>query len=297
MKNTLLMIVAGSAAFAVVFGVTRVWNTPRAERHARETAASRPTSGPPGATVLGMVWIAGAEFTMGTDSELGWPDEKPAHPVRVDGYWIDETEVTNAQFAAFVQATKYVTTAEKVPTVEEILAQSPPGTPAPPKESLVAGSLVFTMTGGPVDLKDFSQWWQWTPGANWKHPEGPPSHLDGRDQHPVVQVSWEDAVAYAQWAGKRLPTEAEWEFAARGGLIDKPYVWGDDAPGDTRVFANIWQGEFPHTNTKADGIDRTAPYAPSNQRASACSTWRETCGSGARMPTTTTRILAAPARA
>ena len=206
-----------------------------------------------------MAWIAGGEFTMGTDSELGWPDEKPAHRVRVDGYWIDETEVTNAMFAKFAEATGYITTAERAPSAEEILAQLPPGTPAPSKEQLVAGSLVFTMTDGPVDLKDFSQWWTWTIGANWKHPEGPESNLDGREQHPVVHVSWDDAVAYAKWAGKRLPTEAEWELAARGGLIDKPYVWGDDAPSETRLFANIWQGEFPHKNTEADGFVRTAP--------------------------------------
>jgi formylglycine-generating enzyme required for sulfatase activity len=127
-----------------------------------------------------MIWIPGGEFTMGTDSELGWPDEKPAHRVRVDSVWIDETEVTNAQFQEFVEATGYVTTAEKIPSAEEILAQSPPGTPAPPVENLVAGSLVFTMTDGPVDLHDYSQWWKWTPGANWRHPEGPASDLDGR---------------------------------------------------------------------------------------------------------------------
>ncbi|MCX7422501.1 MAG: formylglycine-generating enzyme family protein [Planctomycetia bacterium] len=259
MKNNLLTLGVGLAAFAVVFALTKVWNAPPAERQVGDSVAKGPTGETPAATVPGMVWMTGGEFTMGTDSELGWPDEKPAHRVRVDGFWIDETEVTNSQFTAFVEATEYVTTAEKVPSVEEILAQSPPGTPAPPKEKLVAGSLVFTMTEGPVDLKDFSQWWRWTPGANWKHPEGPESNLDGRDDHPVVQVAWDDAVAFAKWAGKRLPTEAEWELAARGGLIDKPYVWGDDNPSDSRVFANIWQGEFPHANVKTDGFVRTAP--------------------------------------
>ena len=266
MKSNLFTLGVGLAAFVVVFAVTRAWNVPRDPRAVGDSVAKQPTGGPPVATVPGMVWIAGGEFTMGTDSELGWPDEKPAHRVRVDGFWIGETEVTNSQFRAFVKATQYVTTSERAPSVEEILAQSPPGTPAPPQDRLVAGSLVFTMTNGPVDLPDFSQWWKWTPGANWQHPEGPDSDLDGREQHPVVHVSWDDAVAFAKWAGKRLPTEAEWEFAARGGLIDKPYVWGDDSPSHTRVFANIWQGEFPHKNTEADGFVRTAPVRsfPSN---------------------------------
>ena len=213
-----------------------------------------------------MVWIPGGEFTMGTDSDLGWPDEKPAHRVRVDGFWMDETEVTNAQFRAFVEATGYVTTAEKPPDVEEILRQSPPGTPPPPKEKLVPGSLVFQLTAEPVkDMRDYWQWWHWVPGANWRHPEGPGSSIVGKDDHPVVHVSWDDAVAYAKWAGKRLPTEAEWEFAARGGLENKPYVWGDEKPTDIKIFANIWQGEFPYRNTARDGFVRTAPvksFAP-----------------------------------
>jgi formylglycine-generating enzyme required for sulfatase activity len=135
----------------------------------------------------------------------------------------------------------------------------PPGTKAPPAESLVAGSLVFTMTDGPVELSDYTQWWRWTPGACWQHPEGPDSDLKGRDDHPAVHISWDDAVAYAKWAGKRLPTEAEWEFAARGGLARKPYIWGDEAPSETQIFANIWQGEFPHQNSAEDGFVRTSP--------------------------------------
>jgi formylglycine-generating enzyme required for sulfatase activity len=207
----------------------------------------------------GMVWIPGGEFTMGTDADLGWAEEKPAHRVRVDSFWMDETDVTNAQFRRFVEATNYVTTAEKPPNAEEILAQMPPGTPRPPKENLVAGSLVFTQTKGPVSLRDFSQWWTWTPGANWQHPGGPNSNIDGKDDHPVVHVSWDDAVAYAKWAGKRLPTEAEWEFAARGALDNKLYAWGDDPPTDTSIHANIWQGEFPYKNTAADGYAATSP--------------------------------------
>ncbi|HTI50780.1 MAG TPA: formylglycine-generating enzyme family protein, partial [Planctomycetaceae bacterium] len=213
-----------------------------------------------------MAWVPPGEFLMGTDGDLGWEDERPAHPVRVGGFWIDTTEVTNAQFREFVDATGFVTTAEKPPDVAEILAQVPPGTPAPPKEALVPGSLVFSPPAHPVSLEDYSQWWRWTPGADWRHPDGPESNLDGRDAHPVVQVSWDDAMAYAKWAGKRLPTEAEWEFAARGGLPNKPYVWGDEPPSETAIFANLWQGEFPHRNTAADGFARTAPVKsfPSN---------------------------------
>jgi formylglycine-generating enzyme len=208
----------------------------------------------------GMAWVPGGEFTMGTDSKLGRPEEKPAHRVRVDGFWMDETEVTNAQFRRFVDSTGYVTTAEKAPSVEAILRQSRPGTPPPPKEKLVPGSLVFTPTSGPVSLDDYSQWWKWTPGASWRHPEGPESSLEGREGHPVVQVSWDDAVAYAKWAGKRLPTEAEWELAARGGLDGKDYVWGDKPPGlGGKWRANIWQGHFPYQNRVEDGYERTAP--------------------------------------
>ncbi|MGP0065582.1 MAG: formylglycine-generating enzyme family protein [Isosphaeraceae bacterium] len=242
MKRNLVLLSLALTAFTATFAATRLWNG--------KTSLQSPP---------GMVWIRGGEFTMGTDSEQAWPEEKPAHRVRVDGFWMDQTEVTNTQFRAFVEATGYVTTAEKPPSLEEILSQSPPGTPPPPKEKLVPGSLVFTPTAGPVDLHDFSQWWAWTPGADWQHPEGPGSTIEGRDDHPVVQVSWDDANAYANWAGKRLPTEAEWEFAARGGLDGKPYVWGERSPSEASPPANIWQGEFPYRNTAEDGFIRTSP--------------------------------------
>ncbi len=247
------------AAFAVMFGIVK-W---RATRDANalappNAAAPAPAVVPaPGEAPPGMVWIPSGEFSMGTDSELGWPDERPTHRVRVDGFWMDSTEITNAEFARFVEATGCVTTAERPPALEEIMKQVPPGTPPPPPESLVPGTLVFTPTTSAIPLDDFSRWWKWTPGANWRHPEGPDSNIEGRESHSVVQVSWDDAQAYAQWANKRLPTEAEWEFAARGGLDKKTFVWGDGPL--TAQRANIWQGEFPNRNTQEDGFMRTAP--------------------------------------
>src|SRR5437763_3009928 len=175
MSRNLLLGALAAVAFTATFGLAKF--------------LQRDPVPPPG-----MRWIPGGEFTMGTDSDLGWPDEKPAHRVRVDGFWMDETDVTNAQFRRFVEATGYVTTAEKPPDVEEIMQQVQPGTPPPSKEQLVPGSLVFTPPSGSVSLKDFSQWWKWTPGASWRHPEGPESNVKGKEDHPVVHVSWDDAV-------------------------------------------------------------------------------------------------------
>jgi formylglycine-generating enzyme len=207
-------------------------------------------SGPPGAAPEGMVWVPGGQFWMGEPSQ---DDCNPVHSVYVDGFWMDRTEVTNRQFAEFVQATGYKTVAEQQPDPKEF--------PKVPPEKLAPFSLVFRMTSGPVDLRDHSQWWEAVHGTDWRHPEGPNSSIDGKDDYPVVHVCWHDAVAYAEWAGKRLPTEAEWEFAARGGLDRKRYCWGEEAFSDAAPRANIWQGRFPYQNTTKDGYPGAAPVA------------------------------------
>jgi formylglycine-generating enzyme required for sulfatase activity len=207
----------------------------------------------------GMRWIAAGEFTMGTDDPHSMPNERPTRRVRVNGFWIGEAPVTNEQFRAFVTATSFVTTAERLPDWEELKRQLPPGTPRPDDSRLVAGSLVFVPPATPVPLDDLSAWWRWTPGANWRHPDGPGSSIDGKDLHPVVHVSWDDAAAYARWAGQRLPTGAEWEFAARGGLENKRYFWGDIAKPDGHHMANTFQGHFPDQQTGEDGFAGTSP--------------------------------------
>lgn len=208
-------------------------------------------------TPPGMIWIPAGEFTMGSTDPLARPDESPKTRVRVDGFWMDATEVTNAQFAEFIKATGYKTIAERAVDWEELKKQVAPGTAKPADELLQPGSLVFTPPDHPVDTRDFSQWWSWTNGADWRHPEGPSSSIEGKDNLPVVQVSWDDAVAYCKWAGKRLPTEAEWEYAARGGLDGAVNGWGNEPVDPKR--ANIWQGHFPDKNTADDGFARSAP--------------------------------------
>jgi formylglycine-generating enzyme required for sulfatase activity len=205
-----------------------------------------------------MVWIPDGEFIMGCEYP-GMGDAQPLHRVRLKGFWMDRTEVTNEQFERFVAATGYLTVAERTPDWEEMKKQLPPDTPKPPADKLVPGSLVFTPPRESVSLENHTQWWSWVPGANWRHPEGPGSDLQGREQHPVVHVCWEDAAAYARWANKRLPTEAEWEYAARGGLDRKLYCWGDELKPGGKWMANIWQGQFPYENTEEDGYRGTAP--------------------------------------
>ena len=204
-----------------------------------------------------MAWIPGGEFVMGANDSEGRADESPRHRVRVSGFWMDITTVTNADFAKFIATTGYVTTAERKPEWEEIKKQLPAGTPEPADAELVPGSMVFTPPDQPVSLKEEAAWWQFVPGANWRHPEGAGSDLKGRENHPVVQVSYEDSLAYCKWAGKRLPTEAEWEFAARGGRKGQKYFWGDSPV--TPKKANYWQGHFPDDNTAQDGFLATAP--------------------------------------
>jgi formylglycine-generating enzyme required for sulfatase activity len=207
----------------------------------------------------GMVWVAGGAFRMGADNKQGLEDEYPKHTVTVSGFWIDVSEVTNAQFAAFVKATGYVTTAERKPDWEELKKQLPPGTDKPDESLLTPASLVFSQPDHAVPLSDYSQWWSWQKAASWKHPHGPGSSIKGKENYPVVHVSWYDAQAYCKWAGKRLPTEAEWEFAARGGLDGSVYPWGNESVNTGKTKGNFWEGHFPDKNTVGDHFFYAAP--------------------------------------
>jgi formylglycine-generating enzyme required for sulfatase activity len=236
----------GGAA-AVVVGLLLVTALVAQKNGAASTKHAATAPPPAGDAPEGMAWVPGGTFWMGDND---FPDARPVHQVSVDGFWMDKTEVTNAQFARFIQATGYVTVAERAPDAKDF--------PGVPPSDLKPGSIVFTPTAGPVALDDISQWWRYIPGADWRHPEGPGSDTNGNDNDPVVHVCWDDAVAYATWAGKRLPTEAEWELAARGGLDHANYAWGAEQKPGGKWPANVWQGRFPGENTAEDGYPRAA---------------------------------------
>jgi formylglycine-generating enzyme required for sulfatase activity len=272
-RSVWMLIALAAVSATVAVAVFRPWpltpatpveaGQPMAE--AAEAAAfgpTIPTASPlPAPVPRKMVWIPGGEFSMGAidppaSSEIGMhsaADARPIHRVYVDGFWMDQTDVTNQEFARFVEETGYVTIAERTPTAAEF--------PGAPPENLVAGSVVFSPPDHPVPLNDHYEWWVYTRGANWRHPEGPGSTIRGREKFPVVQVAYPDALAYANWAGKRLPTEAEWEFAARGGLAGKLYPWGDQFRPSGKWMANTHQGHFPDTDTGEDGYVGIAPVA------------------------------------
>ena len=217
--------------------------------HSNSVEAQPSASAPGPAPGPDMLWIPGGKFRMGSDRH--YPEERPAHEVSVDGFWMDRHQVRNAEFRRFVEETGHVTFAEVPPDPRDYPGARP--------DMLYAGSLVFTKPAGPVDRRHFSNWWQFVRGAMWRHPLGPKTSIAGLEDHPVVHVTFADATAYAQWAGKTLPTEAEWERAARGGVEGAAFAWGDELYPGGRQMANFWQGEFPWQNLCDDGYERTSP--------------------------------------
>lgn len=245
------------AIFAVVLVGVALGSVVAMKKANKDTAKKYDKPGAMGHEVVfrgdknNMVYIPAGKFWMG--SVDGQTDEKPPHEVELDGFWMDKTEVTNEEFEKFVRATGYITMAERKPKSEDF--------PGVPPEALVPGSIIFTPPPGEVSLENHMAWWSYVPGANWRHPQGPDSNIKGLEKHPVVHVCWDDAAAYAKWAGKRLPTEAEWEYASRGGLDRKPFIWGDDKVPNNQWQGNIWQGQFPNENQLADGFKITSPVA------------------------------------
>lgn len=284
-KWAVLAVVSLSVLSCATYAVHRATAKPHATKipppsFPFQPTISNPLTPPPGNPPAGMVWIPGGEFSMGAAEVPGMnhvgmqatQDSQRVHRVYVDGFWMKETDVTNERFEKFVEATGYVTVAERKPRAEDF--------PGAPPDNLVAGGVVFRRPGHPVPLSDHFRWWTYVQGANWRHPTGPSSNLRGREKYPVFQIAYEDAEAYARWAGKRLPTEAEWEFAARGGLTDKVYAWGDEFRPGGKWMANTHQGHFPDGDTAEDGYDGISPvakYPPNDYRLMTCP---ETCGSG-----------------